>query len=164
MPARATRPLSHTPWRAVRLRANRRMRQAWAAAAVMLAMLPPGAAHAGGPLLVVVHNDSPVQTLTRKELADIYLDLNAARSSRALHPMDRAEDPLRERFYQNLGLAPSAVRLHWAKRVFTGRGRPPPVVSSTDLMPALTQQHNALIYLESGERPPHTRVVTTLDP
>ncbi|WP_374591658.1 hypothetical protein [Aquabacterium sp.] len=131
-----------------------------------LAMLGWLVAHAGavaGPLLVVVPDTSPIQALSRQELIDIYLDLNSARVAQQAMPLDRSEDGLRERFYQSLGVSPSAVRAHWAKRVFTGRGRPPPVVSSASLGATLAQERRALIYLDATERPRNTRVVITLD-
>lgn len=115
------------------------------------------------PLLVLVQTASPIQTLTRQELADIYLDRNNARSTSGAVPLDRAEAPLRERFYRGLGISPSAVRSHWAKRVFTGRGRPPVAIPAAELSLALSQQKNALVYADASERPPHTRVVAVLE-
>jgi hypothetical protein len=117
----------------------------------------------GGPIWVVVPNDSPIQTLTRQELADIYLDRNVVRSSLKAIPFDREEDTLRERFYLAIGISPSFMRSHWAKRVFTGRGRPPPMVSAAGLTAALSQGKTTLIYVEGAERPSNTRVVATLD-
>ena len=117
----------------------------------------------GDPLLVVVPEASPIQALTKQQLADIYLDRNATRSALAAVPLDREEAPLRDRYYQSLGIASSAVRTYWAKRVFTGRGRPPAAVSAADLATALNQQKNAMTYVEPQERPRHTRVVATLE-
>jgi len=129
----------------------------------VLSLLAGHVAAWGSPLLVVVPDTSAIQTLTRQDLVDIYLDLNAARSAQQVVPLDRREDGLRERFYQSLGVSLSAVRAHWAKRVFTGRGRPPPVVSSAELGQTLMQDQHALIYVDGSERPRNTRVVLTLD-
>lgn len=115
------------------------------------------------PLLVVVSEDSTIRALTRQELADIYLDRNTARSTFDAVPLDRAEDALRDRYYLALGLTPATVRSHWAKRVFTGRGRPPPTVSAAELGTALSQQKNTLVYVDAAERPRNTRVIATLD-
>jgi len=57
----------------------------------------------------------------------------------------------------------SDAQLEIAKRVFTGRGRPPPVVSSAELGQTLMQDQHALIYVDGSERPRNTRVVLTLD-
>lgn len=115
------------------------------------------------PLLVVVPEGSMILTLTKQDLADIYLDRNSTRSALAAMPLDRSEDTLRERYYQALGLSPSTVRAYWAKRVFTGRGRPPAMVSASEISAALSQQKNTLIYVDAAERPRNTRVVIVLD-
>lgn len=136
---------------------------AWRRWIVALGLLAVHAGASAGPLLVVVPDTSPIQTVTRQEVIDLYLDLNSARNTLQVDPLDRSEDGLRERFYQSLGVSPSAVRAHWAKRVFTGRGHPPPIVSSANLGVALSQERRALIYVDSAERPRNTRVVITLE-
>lgn len=115
------------------------------------------------PLLVVVSDSSTIQSLTRQDLVDIYLDRNATRSQLDVMPLDRSEDAVRERYYQALGLSPATVRTYWAKRVFTGRGRPPPLITASDVSTALSQHKNALIYVDASERPRNTRVIITLD-
>ncbi len=115
------------------------------------------------PLLVVVPEGSTIPMLTRQDLADIYLDRNATRSTLAVVPLDRSEDALRERYYQALGLSPAAVRSYWAKRVFTGRGRPPAAIPASEITTTLSQQKNTLIYVDATQRPRGTRVVTVLD-
>jgi hypothetical protein len=117
----------------------------------------------GGPLLVVVPAGSPIVALTRKDLADIYLDRSETSLHRALMPMDRTEEALRDRYYQSLGISGSSLRLYWARRIFTGRGRPPPSVSASQLGASLSQQKNTVLYVEPNERPPNTRVVATLE-
>lgn len=116
-----------------------------------------------GPLLVVVPENSPIPMLTKQDLADIYLDRNTTRGALAALPLDRTEDNLRERYYRALGLSPSAVRAYWAKRVFTGRGRPPVMVPGDEVGAALSRQKNALIYVDAAERPRNTRIIATLD-
>lgn len=127
-----------------------------------LALLTLQSLAQAAPLLVLVPVDSPIQTLTRQEVTDLYLDRGSARSSSGAEPLDRSETALRERFYRALGISPSAVRAYWAKRIFTGRGRPPVAVSAAGLSLALSQHKNALVYADESERPPHTRVVATL--
>lgn len=115
------------------------------------------------PLLVVVPEGSMILTLTRQDLADIYLDRNTTRGALAAVPLDRTEDNLRERYYLALGLSPSSVRAYWAKRVFTGRGRPPVMIPGDEVSATLSRQKNALIYVDAAERPRNTRVIATLD-
>lgn len=115
------------------------------------------------PLLVVVPESSAIHMLSHEELADIYLDRNAARGTHGVLPLDRTEDPLRERYYRGLGISPTVYRAHWAKRIFTGRGRPPPTVSSGELAGTLERQRNVIFYVEAAERPAKTRVVATVE-
>lgn len=88
-------------------------------------------------VVVVVSSESPVTEIPGLHLADLYL----GRTSRfpdgePAVPLDRAPgSPVREAFYRTfVGRTPAEIKAHWARLVFTGRGRPPPEVESGEAM------------------------------
>lgn len=85
-----------------------------------------------GEVVLVVSADNPATELTRDQVADIFLGkrLQYPDGRRAI-PVDQAQgSPVREAFNQMvLQRTDAQVRAHWAKIIFTGRGRPPQDVS-----------------------------------
>lgn len=83
---------------------------------------------ASGDVVAVVSAKSPVTTLTRGQVADLFL----GRSSRfpdgsAAIPIDQRDgSAARDEFYLTFaGKSAAQLNAHWSKLVFTGRGRPP---------------------------------------
>ena len=63
-----------------------------------------------------------------------------------------------------LGKTPSQLRAYWAKRIFTGKGRPPDTVSSqSELVEILTNNLNAIGYMNMTKVSPQLRIITTVD-
>ncbi|MBA1446136.1 MAG: hypothetical protein M3H12_01090 [Chromatiales bacterium] len=113
-------------------------------------------------VLVVVQQDSQVTTLTREEAANLFLGLGSTNSR--LIPFDRSEQPLRERFYREVtGLSTASVRAHWAKQVFTGRGRPPARISKTDVTQVLNDKPGAVTYVAIDQLPAHSRALLSTE-
>lgn len=80
-----------------------------------------------------------------------------------LVPYDQEDDLVRERFYRALAdMSPHSVRAYWAKRVFTGRGRPPARLSSEQTKTAIRQERNAVSYLPAEHAPPGVSVLLKL--
>lgn len=82
-------------------------------------------------IVVVVSSESPVERLTRAQLADIYLgNLSRFPSGEPAIPIDQAERaPAHDAFYREyLDRTPAQIKAHWSKRIFTGRGQPPRAV------------------------------------
>src|SRR5580698_7724764 len=84
--------------------------------------------------VAVVSAKNTVNTLTKSQLADIFL----GRSNRfpdGAHavPIDQAEGTgARDAFYVQLaGKSAAQMKAYWSKIIFTGRGQPPQVVSSS---------------------------------
>ncbi len=113
-------------------------------------------------ILIVAKQDTQVTTLTREEAANLFLGLGPTNSG--LIPFDRSEQPLRERFYREVtGLSAASVRAHWAKQVFTGRGRPPARISKTDVTQLLNDKPGAVIYVAIDQLPAHCRVLLSTE-
>lgn len=84
-------------------------------------------------VVVVVATSSPVKTLARTQVADIFLGKTSRfpDGGQAV-PIDQTEDsPTRDEFYTTFtGKSAAQLKAHWSKIIFTGRGQPPQAVSS----------------------------------
>lgn len=102
-------------------------------------------------VVVVVSSQNPIETLSRAQIADIYLGrMNRFPNGKPVKPIDLSEStPTRSKFYiKYLGRSQSQIKAHWSKLIFTGRGQPPPTVSSGDAMAELVAENpNAIGYL-----------------
>ena len=73
-------------------------------------------------VVVVVSSDSPVDSLSRAELADAYLGrVVRLPSGEPLLPLDQAESSAAyERFYENyLGRTPAQIKAHWSRLILS---------------------------------------------
>ena len=122
--------------------------------AVFAADNPPGNDNEslGDDIVVIVSSLNSVKTLTRDHVEDIFLGRmqQFPNEQRAL-PIDQAEgSAVRERFNMEvLGRTSAQVRTHWSRILFTGRGRPPrSVASSEDMLQAVAADVHAIGYIE----------------
>jgi ABC-type phosphate transport system substrate-binding protein len=132
-----------------------------AGSALMLG-IAMAAAHA--EVVVVVSAENPVQSLTRAELADIYLGrLDRFPNGDRVVPIDQKDgSPAHDEFYEEyIGRTPAQVRAHWSKLIFTGRGQPPRSVASGDAAAdAVAGNPHAIAYIDSGLVDERLRVVS----
>ena len=132
-----------------------------AGSALMLG-IAMAAAHA--EVVVVVSAENPVQSLTRAELADIYLGrLDRFSNGDRAVPIDQKDgSPARDEFYEEyIGRTPAQVKAHWSKLIFTGRGQPPRSVASGDAAAdAVAGNPHAIAYIDSGLVDERLRVVS----
>lgn len=108
-------------------------------------------------LVVVVHPKSPITTLSREQVAQIYLG-----RADTLQPLDRMDDAaLRGDFYAKVaGKSPAQVKGIWSKLIFTGRATPPlEVRSGAALKKAVAANINAIGYLDATEVDASVRAV-----
>jgi ABC-type phosphate transport system substrate-binding protein len=117
-----------------------------ALAVAVLACLCGG--NVAADLVTVVSAKSPVTTLTRNQVADIFL----GRASRfpeggVAVPIDQVEgSTARDEFYLKLaGKSPAQVNAHWSKILFTGRGQPPKEVANGEAVKRLLLANPAAI-------------------
>lgn len=106
----------------------------------------------GDDIVVIVSSLNSVKTLTRDHVEDIFLGRmqQFPNEQRAL-PIDQAEgSAVRERFNMEvLGRTSAQVRTHWARILFTGRGRPPrSVASNEDMLQAIAADVHAIGYIQ----------------
>jgi len=132
----------------------------WRALGLVLGLFSAASA---AEVVAVVSAKSAVTALTKNQVADIFLG-RASRfpdGEQAL-PVDQAEgSTAREEFYSTYaGRSPSQVKAHWAKIIFTGRGRPPEeVANGAELKKLLDRNIHAIGYIERSSADSALRVV-----
>jgi len=103
-------------------------------------------------VVAVVSSKNPVTSLSKSQVADIFLG-KAVRfpgGAPAL-PIDQEEgSPAREEFYAAFtGKSPAQIKSHWTKIIFTGRGQPPRAVSnSAEVRKLIAANPQAIGYIE----------------
>ncbi|CAB1369413.1 hypothetical protein [Denitratisoma oestradiolicum] len=103
----------------------------------------------GGELLLVAHRDLPAVSLSREDVADLFLGKRRIYAGAlVLSPMDVANEGLREGFYQAVaGFSSNRVRGYWAQQVFTGRSRPPREVGPAEAGEIIVKEKGVVTYL-----------------
>jgi ABC-type phosphate transport system substrate-binding protein len=103
-------------------------------------------------VVVVVSAKSPITTLSRGELTDMFLGRESHfPDGRHIVPIDQREgSPARSEFNSAyLGRSAAEVKAHWSKAIFTGRGSPPRMVSDSEQLRRLIASDPSTIgYLE----------------
>lgn len=105
-------------------------------------------------VVIVVHPDNPVQTLSQRQLVDLYM-------GRAQHFPDGTlalridlppESATRAAFYRGLvNKSVAEVNAYWARLLFTGRASPPqPLNDAPGVLAAVRANRNAIGYLDSA--------------
>lgn len=99
-----------------------------ALALVFLGALIAGATPAHADIAVIVHAANPVQSLTTRQVAELYLGRTRTfDSGQYAVVIDRErEDPLRSRFFKDIsGMSIGQVTAFWSRLQFTGQVQPP---------------------------------------
>jgi ABC-type phosphate transport system substrate-binding protein len=84
-------------------------------------------------IAVIVHAENPTETLTKKQLIDLYIGRYVAFSDKQVaQPLDTFKpENLRTLFYKRLVNMPlSRVNAYWSRVRFTGRATPPEIQQS----------------------------------
>jgi ABC-type phosphate transport system substrate-binding protein len=102
-------------------------------------------------VVVVVSAENPVESLSRAELADIYLGrMTRFPNGESVVPVDQREtSPTHHEFYSRyLGRTPAQIKAHWSKLIFSGRGQPPRTVAGDKAVAEFVAgNHHAIGYL-----------------
>ncbi len=132
-----------------------------------LALLLPLARPAAADVVVVVAGNSPLKSVTSRQLAALFLGkINALPDGTRLTPVDLAEEaPARQAFYSTIiGKSANQVRAYWSRLIFSGRGQPPRTFESEDALKKMLSQHPDWIgYIDSGAVDSSVRVLTLSD-
>lgn len=103
-------------------------------------------------VVAVVSSKSPVTTLSKSQVADIFLgkSIRFPDGVQAV-PIDQAEGSLeRDEFYATFaGKSPAQIKSHWSKIIFTGRGQPPKaVLNSVEVRKLIAANPQAISYID----------------
>ncbi len=116
------------------------------------------ASAAGADVLVIVHPQSPVIEMTRREVSDLYLGrsrtLGPARdyaAEPAIVYEQPTDSPLRERFFRSLnGMRIPALNAYWARLRFSGEVLPPRALNDSHaVIEAVSRQREAIGYVDA---------------
>lgn len=115
-------------------------------------LLALGSATAAADVVVVVSPENPLSSLTRRQVADIFLGKSQRfPDGRSAVPLDQAAGSAAQaQFYQLVSdKRATEIKAYWAKMIFTGRGQPPAAVGDdAQMKQALAADPNAIGYLD----------------
>lgn len=125
-----------------------------------------GALSVRAEVLVIVSEACPVDSLTRKEVVELFMGRRRAlRDGQDMRPVDFDKgNILRQRFYRALtGKSEAQIDAYWAQLLFAGRVRPPQqVTGAAAMLAAVSGSNSALGYIEAGELGDGVKVVLSL--
>jgi ABC-type phosphate transport system substrate-binding protein len=103
-------------------------------------------------VVAVVSAKSPITALDKSQVADLFLG-KASRFPNGIQavPIDQAEGlAVRDEFYDKvLGRTAAQMKAYWSKIIFTGRGQPPPSVSSDlEMKKRISENPAAIGYID----------------
>jgi ABC-type phosphate transport system substrate-binding protein len=114
-------------------------------------------------VVAVVSAKSPITALSMSQVADIFFG-KATRFPNGVHafPVDQAEgSAVRDEFYSKVfGKTPAQIKAYWSKIIFTGRGQPPPSVSSDiEMKKRISENLAAIGYIDRSLVDDSVRIV-----
>lgn len=126
----------------------------------------PRLAVASDTLFVVVSAQSPVQSLTQRDVLALYTGrTRTLPTGEAATPLDQQRDgPVRKAFYQALtGMDIARINSYWARLHFTGQVQPPQVVADDGAaIQRVRADPSAIAYLTREPQDASVRVVLRL--
>ena len=115
---------------------------------IMTALAVP-LAYADDSLAIVTAESSTLTSLTRKEVADLFLGKHKINiDGQSVTPIDVTDEASRDAFYQQVAeMSVLRVNAYWARLVFSGQGRPPQQLPLAEAMALAKNQPGTVTYL-----------------
>jgi hypothetical protein len=130
---------------------------------VLLAGLLVGMPATGADLVLVVHRDSPLQSLKPEDVANLYLGKRKSIGDIPLQPIEVRDRELRERFYASVaGMSAVRVKAFWARQVFASLGRPPIELPEAEGLKRVAATPGILTYTTADKVTPDLKIVLRL--
>ena len=140
---------------------RRKICNSWRVMSVALALACNSAA---ADVVAVVSTNSPVTTLTRSQVADLFLGrITRFPDGSSAVPIDQGEgSAARDEFYKSFASKSAAqVKAYWSKIIFTGRGQPPRTATNdAQIKQLLATNPQAISYLDRRVLDSSVRVLT----
>ena len=118
-------------------------------------------------ILVVTSPELDLGDLSSEDVRQIFSGRKSAVNGQSVEPLDLpAENPIRGEFYQKvLDMNESQLRSHWVRMSFTGKGKPPEMLSGPDELKARLSsgQSNGIGYIDAKELEGNLDVVYRVD-
>lgn len=124
-----------------------------------------GMASAYADIAVIVNAANPVQSMTNRQVAELYLGRSRTfESGQVAAVMDAAsEDPIRAQFFKGIsGMSMGQVTAYWSRLKFTGQVQPPKSMGSEAAMLNEVRQNEAAIGFVSTLKTNEPKVKTVL--
>jgi hypothetical protein len=132
---------------------------------VLLALLLATQGAAAEELVLIVHRDSGISTLSREQASHLFLGRVKMLPSGGRANVVEVE-PLRASFYRRLlGREIAEINAYWARLQFSGRTQPPLRVSdSAAAVARVAEDPQAIAFVDAVPEDPRARVVLRLGP
>ena len=132
---------------------------------VLLALLLSTQGAAAEELVLIVHRDSGISTLSREQASHLFLGRVKMLPSGGRANVVEVE-PLRASFYRRLlGREIAEINAYWARLQFSGRTQPPLRVSdSAAAVARVAEDPQAIAFVDVVPDDPRVRVVLRLGP
>ena len=132
---------------------------------VLLALLLSTQGVAAEELVLIVHRDSGISTLSREQASHLFLGRVKMLPSGGRANVVEVE-PLRASFYRRLlGREIAEINAYWARPQFSGRTQPPLRVSdSAAAVARVAEDPQAIAFVDAVPDDPRARVVLRLGP
>ena len=132
---------------------------------VLLALLLSTQGVAAEELVLIVHRDSGISTLSREQASHLFLGRVKMLPSGGRANVVEVE-PLRASFYRRLlGREIAEINAYWARLQFSGRTQPPLRVSdSAAALARVAEDPQAIAFVDVVPDDPRARVVLRLGP
>lgn len=112
-------------------------------------------------LVVVTGSNSSITSLTENEVRQLFSGQLKTVAGQRVQPLDLPNSGQhREEFYRKLmGRTPEQMRAYWTRLIFTGQGKPPREVSSTQELTTLVGSGEYIGYLPAEDAGANVRVL-----
>ncbi len=134
-------------------------------AAALASSLACSAASAVADVVAVVSAKSPIDTLSKTQVTDIFLGrANRFPDGTPAVPIDQSEgSAVHAEFYASFaGRTTAQVKAYWSRIIFTGRGQPPKAVSNvSELKQLLANDPRAIGYIDRSDLDSSVKVLNS---
>ena len=129
---------------------------------VMLLSIP---LFAHADLVVVTGSNSALTSLTESEVRQLFSGQLKIVAGQRVQPLDLPSNAAhREEFYRKLlGRSPDQMRAYWTRLIFTGQGKPPREVASSQELTTLVGSGEYIGYLPAEAAGSNLRVLYRLN-